>query len=212
MNPSSRPHFQLPTSLEPAHEEHRLEPLPHPGGVWIDWGPPVPDEYRQDRIALMVRDPWCVFAYWELTGPHAQWVPERHGAGAFAAGKWRVRLFTGATAAAEIVASHPLGAHYFAVEPDRLYRAEIGLRMPHGEWVIVAAAHEVRTPRAWIAAVTDDDWTVTEEEMLRQLGFTAAEAARRAELARLAAGRLGYHQISRGSESSSGGAPTSPKG
>ena len=66
------PHFTLPTSLEPAHEERRLEPVRHPGGVWLDWGPALPDEYAQDRLCLMVRDPWCVFAYWQLTGPHAK--------------------------------------------------------------------------------------------------------------------------------------------
>ena len=203
VTPSSQPHFGLPTSLEPAHEEHRLEAVPHPGGVWLDWGPSLPGEYAQDRLCLMVRDPWCVFAYWELTGPHAKWVPERHGPGAFATGKWRVRLFHGATPFAEIVASHPLGTHYFSVEPDASWRAEIGLRLPSGEWVVVASSEEVRTPRAWIAAVTDDGWAVSEEEMLRQLGFTADEAVRRAEIARRSGGRVGYPAIPPGPGSSS---------
>lgn len=192
MNRSSQPHFRLPTSLEPAHEERRLEPVPHPGGVWIDWGPPLPEQYGQDRLGLMVRDPWSLFAYWELTGPHSSWLPERHGPGVFATGKWRVRLFAEAEPVAEIVAAHPLGAHYFAVDPDSNWRAEVGLRLPSGQWVTVAASAQVRTPRAWIAPVTDDDWPVSELEMLAQLGFSPAEAARRMELARLSGAQLGY--------------------
>ncbi|MBO8141757.1 MAG: DUF4912 domain-containing protein, partial [Firmicutes bacterium] len=27
----------------------------------------VPPGYGEDRIALLVRDPWCVFAFWEVT-------------------------------------------------------------------------------------------------------------------------------------------------
>jgi hypothetical protein len=203
VSPSPEPHFKLPTSLEPAHEERRLEPVPHPAGIWIDWGPAVPAEYAQDRLSLMVRDPWCVFAYWELTGAHAKWLPEKHGPGVFATGKWRVRLFRGASAVAEIVASHPLGTHYFPVEPDAAWRAEVGLRLPSGEWVVVAASEEVRTPRAWIAAVTDDAWAVSEEEMLRQLGFTVEEAARRAEVARRSRGQVGYSTLPPGPGSSS---------
>jgi len=201
---SSQPHFRLPTSLEPAQEALRLPPVEPPKGVWIDWGPAVPAEYGQDRLCLMVRDPGCVFAYWELTGPHATWIPERHGVKAFAEGKWQVRLFSGRKRVAEVPASHPLGTYYFAVEADANYRAEVGLALPAKEWIVVASSAEVRTPRAWIAAVSDDDWAVTEEEMLLQLGFTAAEAARRAALVRrMGMGRSGHPGAAPGPGSSS---------
>lgn len=200
-SPSSWHPIRLPTSLEPAHEERRLEPVPHPSGVWIDWGPPLPEEYRQDRIALLVRDPWCVFAYWELTGAHADRVPQRHGPTAFATGKWFVRLRRDGRLVLEEPASHPLGTRYFPAEADRRYQAEIGLKLPKGEWVQVAISAEVRTPRAWIAAVVDDDWAVSEEEMLRQLGFSAEEAERRAALVR-AGQQAGYPPPGAGAGSS----------
>ena len=138
MSSSGRP-LGLPGRLPEPDESHRLESQPPPAGVWIDWGPALPESYAQDRVKLLVRDPWCLFAYWELTGPHADWVPRDNGADIFTRSKWLVRLFADGALELEIPAAHPLGAHYFAVEPERRYRAEVGLLTSAGAWIRVAS-------------------------------------------------------------------------
>lgn len=190
MSSSGRP-LGLPGRLPEPDESHRLEAQPPPAGVWIDWGPALPEAYAQDRVKLLVRDPWCLFAYWELTGPHAEWVPRDHGADIFARSKWLVRLFADGALELETPAAHPLGAHYFTVEPERRYRAEVGLLTSAGAWIRVASDGDIPTPRAGIAPIVDDDWAVTEEEMLRQLGMTLEQARARAELLRQG-GQFGY--------------------
>lgn len=199
MNSSSWPFFRIPSSHEPAHEEHRLPATPPPAGLWIDWGPPAPESWKQDRAVLLVRDPGCIFACWELTGPHADWLPQRHGPDAFAQGRWRLRLFGASGLREDTPASHPLGSWYFRVEPDTAWRAEVGLLL-RGEWIVVASAPEVRTPRADISPIVDEDWPVSEEEMLRQLGMGREEA--KSWIARLReAARMGYPAAAKGPSS-----------
>lgn len=188
---STSPAFRLPGSAEPAHEEHRLPAAAPPPGVWIDWGPPPPESWHQDRLMLLVRDPFCVYAYWELTGEHARWLPERHGAGIWNGSRWLVRLLSHGAVKATVAAAHPLGNWYFDAEPDTPYGAEIGLEAIDGSWIVVATGPSVRTPRAGVAPIVDDDWAVTEEELMELLGISREEAAaRRAWM--LAQERAGY--------------------
>ncbi len=39
------------------------------GGIYIDWGPELPQSYPVNRIAALVRDPFWVCIYWLLDDP-----------------------------------------------------------------------------------------------------------------------------------------------
>ena len=41
---------------------------PDQASVYLDYGPPLPETYNQDTIVTMIRDPECIFTYWELSG------------------------------------------------------------------------------------------------------------------------------------------------
>jgi starch synthase len=46
-------------------------PAPPAAEPYIDWGPPLPERYGEDALALLVQGPRSVYAYWELA-------PERY--------------------------------------------------------------------------------------------------------------------------------------
>lgn len=203
MNSSDLP-AGFPEGQEPAHEERRLPAPAQPAGIWLDWGPPLPSGYGQDRCTLMIRDPWCLFAYWELLGPHGVSVPAQSGPGVFEESQWRLRVFAGDILREDVPAAYPAGTRYVAVHPGETCRAEIGLLGPGGRWVVVAASATVRTPRTSPAPVVDDGWTASESAMFAQLGLSPEDLARR--LGQLPAdGRPGYEPPRPGESSPSAG-------
>lgn len=131
---------------------------------------PLPEAYGRDYLVLVARDPWWLFAFWEIT-PATQ-EQARATLGAEAGGAATVLRLTededarGATngAAPSLDVEIAAGAHSWYVNvgrPATAYRAEIGLRTASGRFVPLARSNVVRTPRATPSAETE----------LRQLVF-----------------------------------------
>ncbi len=115
--------------------------------------------YGQSRIVLVARDPWSLFAHWDIPpigrleelralgpdGEHAQEVLRLHEVAASPPTFRDLVLAPGAGRA------HVDGAH-----PARSYRVEVGLRAPSGRFVPLATSNVVSTP----AAGPSDDTSV----------------------------------------------------
>jgi hypothetical protein len=117
----------------------------------------LPRACGEDRLVLLARDPWCVFAYWEVTD--ATRARARGQLGVEAAGARPVlRLydvtfitFTGGNAwqAVDVDIAPDTGSRYLDVSrPAASYLAEIGLRTPAGRFLPLARSNTATTPRA----------------------------------------------------------------
>ncbi len=115
-------------------------------GLFIDWGPALPESYGLPRILALVRDPRAYFATWEEGDT------------------LRARdLTSGAT---EEHAVSRVGGRYFEGVPEHEYEVELlsaGRR--------VALSNRIRLPRFDPAAAVDPEWVPTEgqAEILRAL-------------------------------------------
>lgn len=124
--------------------------------------------YTKDRLVVMVRDPFWLHAYWEIT---------RHGvdrAEAALAQEWHsarpvLRLLdvstNNTTSAAEMVIRH-IDIHggvnnwYIDVnDPPRSYRIDIGYLTPSGKFFTLARSNVVTTPKAAASAELDENWS-----------------------------------------------------
>jgi hypothetical protein len=119
-----------------------------PGEAYIDYGPPLPDKYGILTIRALVRDPRCVFVYWEWPSPEA-------------GRPWAVRLrdvdagpFTDKNLD---LASVGLGTFHFEAAPDRAYEADLGW-IDGGRFTIVRTSNRVRTPRDRPSTEVDPEW------------------------------------------------------
>jgi hypothetical protein len=116
----------------------------------------LPRAYGQDRITLLARDPWWLFAYWEVVPTTRVAVLRTLGAEAEAAREvLRVYDVTGVTAAgastgaAEVELPPGTTQRYLNVtRPGASYVVEIGLRTATGRFVALAGSNPVTTPRA----------------------------------------------------------------
>ena len=127
----------------------------------------LPKGYNKDRIVCMVRDPFWLHTYWELTRHSVQraeaaLAQDWHGARPI------LRLLdinTGDTTASSETIIRDIDIHggvnnwYIDVaNPPRSYRVDIGYLARNGQFYVLARSNVVSTPRAGMSDVIDENW------------------------------------------------------
>ena len=144
---------------------------------------PIPNGYGDHRIVLMVKDPWWLYAYWEIQ-PHlerqerSQLAPEEI-AGLSSA--LRVYDITGrnfpeqaAHGWFDITLSGLASNWYVHVNaPNRSFVVDIGLLTRRGRFLTLARSNRVTTPRAEPSDVLDEEWMTSDELYWKLFGVTA---------------------------------------
>ncbi|MGE3805009.1 MAG: DUF4912 domain-containing protein [Gemmataceae bacterium] len=127
----------------------------------------LPAGYGKDRIVVMVRDPYWLHAYWELTRNAIQRAEaalgqEWHGAKPIL----RILDVSGrdvSTAAESIVRDIYIhgGCNNWYIDvadPPRSFRVDIGYLSPRGRFYVLARSNVVSTPRAGVSDIIDENW------------------------------------------------------
>jgi len=127
----------------------------------------LPAGYGKDRLVVMVRDPFWLHTYWELTHQSVQRAEaalgqDWHGA------KPILRVFdvstndttsTSEEAVRDIEIHGGCNSWYIEVkEPPRSFRVDIGYLSKQGRFYVLARSNVVNTPRAGISDRLDENW------------------------------------------------------
>ncbi len=143
-------------------------PPPAPAAAYLDRGPELPAGYGEDRLVALVRDPRCIFVYWDLGGGAYERAREARGQSEMAGGVWVLRLVQVRGGRFFDVPMDPAGGNwYLHVEPQQRYRVEIGLVLPSGAFQRLAASGEVLTPAETVSDAVDEQWMLVREEFDR---------------------------------------------
>ena len=143
----------------------------------------LPSGYGRDRIVAMVRDPWWLFVYWEITPQNERATREKiHRRGQeFKESILRVYDITG------ISNFEKKGANrYFDIRlkdmarnwyvdvgwPDRRFYVEIGMLSKQGDFYALARSNIVQTPPFGMSDILDKTWMISEEEYWRLFGIS----------------------------------------
>jgi hypothetical protein len=133
----------------------------------------LPAGYGRDRIVVMVRDPYWLHCYWELTHKAIQRAEaalgqDWHGA------KPILRLMdvssrditsTAESIVRDIEIHGGCNNWYLDVaNPPRSYRIDIGYLSKRGQFYALARSNVVTTPRAGISDVIDENWSDLDSE------------------------------------------------
>jgi hypothetical protein len=127
----------------------------------------LPTGYGKDRIVVMVRDPYWLHCYWELTRlaiqrAEAALGQEWHGS------KPILRLLdvtSNDTTSSSESTIRDIEIHggcnnwYIDVaNPPRSFRVDIGYLSPLGRFYVLARSNVVTTPRAGVSDIIDENW------------------------------------------------------
>jgi hypothetical protein len=127
----------------------------------------LPAGYGKDRIVVMVRDPYWLHAYWELTR-HAIQRAEAALGQEWHAAKPILRLLdvsshdttsTAESTVRDIDIHGGCNNWYIDVSnPPRSFRVDIGYLARSGKFYVLARSNVVNTPRAGISDIIDENW------------------------------------------------------
>ena len=127
----------------------------------------LPAGYGKDRIVVMVRDPYWLHCYWELTR-HAIQRAEAALGQEWHTAKPILRLLDvsshGTTSTAEStlrdIAIHGGCNNWYidVSDPPRSFRVDIGYLARSGKFYVLARSNVVTTPRAGISDIIDSNW------------------------------------------------------
>ncbi len=132
--------------------------------------PELPGTYGDNRIVLMMRDPTCLFAYWEIKKNIADRVLHSLGTLAHSA-KIALRIydvtdiiFTGNNAHKFFDVEVTRGTENWYIhvdEPNRSFCADIGFITPNGTFRVLARSNTVMTSRMDISEIIGEKWMDT---------------------------------------------------
>jgi len=132
----------------------------------------MPEHYGRDHAGLMARDPYWLYAYWEITAQSREALQRRLGS------DWEdhrnvMRVFAHAPDVAPEAAARAESDDYYDIElppeahcwyinagrPDRCYQVAIGIRTRTGHFHALVRSNLARTPRDSFSPATDEEWT-----------------------------------------------------
>ena len=122
----------------------------------------IPKGYHVDRIVAMVRDPYWIFAYWEVTD-HKYRELERAFGDTWSKCKMILRIYDKTNekpAHFDIALTREAQNWYINVSAERRYQIAIGAFSPDGRFELVAISNIVETPSGRVSDRIDEQWMI----------------------------------------------------
>lgn len=129
-----------------------------------------PDHYGESVVALMVRDPYWLYAYWELAPEVGRELADVLGEQQFETSRFILRVYdvTGCdienpAGYEDIDIAHGARNWYFNVtRVEREYAVEIGVLAPNGAFLVIARSNCVALPPVGPSDVIDEEWVTVD--------------------------------------------------
>jgi len=137
----------------------------------------LPQAYGEDKIVIMMRDPFVAYAYWEATPERIE--RERSWFG------WNSKLcvriydvtgvqFDGRNAVGyfDQEVFDRTGNWYFDLgRPSHSFCADLGLLAPEGRFLTLARSNYITMPLDTASEVIDEEWMLVDEEFWKLYGY-----------------------------------------
>ncbi len=129
-----------------------------------------PESYGENVVTLMVRDPYWLYAYWELAPEVGRELSDVLGDAKFESCRLVLRVYdvTGTDLERpagydDIEVAHGARNWYINVSRvEREYAAELGVLAPDGAFLVIARSNRVTLPPVGPSEVIDEEWVTVD--------------------------------------------------
>ena len=141
-----------------------------------------PSGYGDNKIVILVRDPWWIFAYWEIRREKEDDIVNKIKSEGDEVLKSILRVYD-----VTDISFNGRNAHsYFDIDlkglantwyinvgsPDRSWLVDIGIVTKKGKFYLLARSNAVRTPRYGMSDKLDAEWMMPEDEYWKMFGLS----------------------------------------
>jgi len=165
-----------PPSASSIGEQARIEESKYYSGVPIqkfeaERGFEFPYAYGDNRIVLMVRDPYWIFTYWEVSEKKLSEIKTHLGSETYNKCTWCLRVYkTDKWEFFDINLPAMANNWYINVPyPNSSYCVEIGVKTSDGRFIAAARSNIVTTPPDRMSDVIDEEWMIPDWERMYRL-------------------------------------------
>ncbi|HAA90697.1 MAG: Uncharacterized protein XD63_1690 [Thermoanaerobacterales bacterium 50_218] len=152
---------ESPAPLEPAPpalmeiaEELGLEETPWRNNSEQEKPFDLPLTYGENKIIALVRDPYWIFAYWEVSET-SKWEGSRPV----------LRLCEEGGSYQQIEINDYANNWYINTgRPNTTFWVELGRILPDGTYILIARSNLVTTPRDRVSEIVDEEWLLLAEQ------------------------------------------------
>ncbi|NMB36296.1 MAG: DUF4912 domain-containing protein [Firmicutes bacterium] len=139
---------------------------------YLDRGRNLPSYYGENRLVLLPRDPYWLFAYWEIDIPTRQGLAKEmqrdYASLNFALRCHRFTENNGVGSYFDLPVTPAADNWYIkAGIPDKQYRLEYGCYLPDGGFKVILTSNTVRTPRDSLSEIIDENWQLPDWQARR---------------------------------------------
>lgn len=135
----------------------------------------IPPSYNDTRIALLVRDPYWLYTYWDINSEVKSKISQEYGDFQKIALVLRVYDVTGidfnghnSNYYFDININNYTNSWYINVgNPNHSFCVDIGFIKPDGSFYTIVRSNFVTTPRDNVSEVIDEEWMIIEEDFKR---------------------------------------------
>lgn len=141
-----------------------------------------PPGYGDNKIVLLARDPWWVFAYWEITKDREDDIVRKVESSGDKVEKSVLRVydvtdvnFNGRNAHSFFdIDLKGLATNWYVNvgSPDRAWVVDIGIVTKKGNFYLLARSNVIRTPRFGMSDKFDAEWMMPEDEYWKMFGLS----------------------------------------
>ncbi len=134
----------------------------------------LPWRYPETRAVLLVRDPWWVFAYWDVQDEHETRVRADVLRANEQVERKVLRVYdVGEKSFFDIEPGTALNWYVDLGRPDRECYFEVGLRTVSGRFFVLVRSNTVKTPPYGFSNVIDEEWMLPDEDYWKLFGVWA---------------------------------------
>ena len=140
----------------------------------------LPSSYGENKLVLLVRDPWWLFAYWEVTQARQEEVVRDLRRSGHHDWKTVLRVYdVTQSSMAKARSFFDIELNFYADNwyidvglPDREWMAQVGLRTASGSFFALVSSNRVRTPSFGVSDVLDEEWMLPDDVYYRLIGLS----------------------------------------
>ena len=141
-----------------------------------------PRGYGDHKIVILVRDPWWIFAYWEIHREKEEEAISKIKSSGDSPVKTILRVydvtdvnFNGKNANSHFdIELKGLASNWYinVGSPDRSWIVDIGITTKNGSFYLLARSNIVRTPRYGMSDKLDAEWMMPEDDYWKMFGLS----------------------------------------